>query len=363
MTDERFTVFDDEPDEFDGETADGAVEEEAPARPARKKKRLRDRWLLLTLIIVLTVGVVAAATVAGWYGKALLDGMDSVQRDPGLTPVYHPDQSPRPSPVPTAAGQQNAPMNLVLMGTDARNPDERGRSDVLILLHITGDRKSAYLISLPRDYWVDIPGKRTAKINAAFSWGGPALTVQTVEQLMNIPIDHTIMIDFEGFTRVIDAVGGITVYNRHASTIDGFTFPEGDVTLNGESGLKFVRNRYGLPGHDFDRSERQRDVIIAVLDKLTSRGVLTNPGMFRDAVTTLGPNFTVDQAFTNDKIIELGLQLRITGGKDVYSMLAPVGGYGVSSDKQQYIKVDEAKLAKLADAIRGDTVGEYYRTQ
>lgn len=69
MTDECFAVFD---DEYADQTADGAVEEEAPARSARKKKRLRDRWLLLTLIIVLTVGVVAAATVAGWYGKALL---------------------------------------------------------------------------------------------------------------------------------------------------------------------------------------------------------------------------------------------------------------------------------------------------
>lgn len=167
------------------------------------------------------------------------------------------------------------------------------------------------------------------------------------------------MINFEGFMSVIDAVGGVTVNNRHASGSGGFTFPEEPVDLTGESALVFVRERKNLPEGDFSRAERQRDVTRAIISKLMSRGLLTNPGMFRDAVTTLGPNFTVDEALTNQAIIDLGLSMRITGAEDIKSLQAPTAGFGTSSDGQSYVKVDEALLAELAAALRSDTVADY----
>ncbi|MGD7733233.1 LCP family protein [Propionibacteriaceae bacterium G57] len=359
--DERVSLFDDAtPSGADAGAADTEAAAAAAAAPRRGKKRLRDRWLLLTVFVVLGAILVGVAVVVGWYGKATLDGLNQVKRDPELTVV---DYEGRPTPAPTKPGAKYAPMNIVLMGSDRRSTAERGRSDVLMVLHISGDRKNAYLISLPRDYWVPIPGHGTAKINAAYSWGGPQLTVQTVEQLLNIRVDHTALIDFDGFTKVIDAVGGIQVYNRHASKIDGQVFPEGFVQLDGAKALMFVRNRYDLPNGDFDRNERQRDVIKAVLDKLASRGVLTDPVKFRDSVTTLGPNFTVDTAFTNQKIIELGTQMRITTGNDVRSMMAPYSHFGTSSDGQWYAAVDQPKLAAIAAAMRGDTMDQYWASR
>ncbi|RMB61883.1 LCP family protein [Tessaracoccus antarcticus] len=332
-------------------------EDEQPAKGKRRKKRLRERWLLLSIVGVLGVALLVAAAFAGYYGKAAKDALDSIDREPTLMPT---STENRPQPVPTKEGESNPPLNFVLMGTDARNPDERGRSDVLMVMHIPGDRKQAYLISLPRDYWVDIPGRGNAKINAAYSWGGPALTVETVEQLLDIPIDHTAIINFEGFMSVIDALGGVTVVNRHVSSSDGFDFPKGPVELTGESALRFVRERKNLPNGDFDRAERQRDVLKAIVSKLTSRGVLTNPGMFRDAVTTLGPNFTVDTGLDNNTIINLGLGMRINGGDDIKSLMAPTAGFGTSADKQSYVKVDGKKLDELATALRTDTMAEYY---
>ncbi|MEO7586861.1 MAG: LCP family protein [Arachnia sp.] len=332
-------------------------EDEQPPTCGRRKKRLRERWLLLSIVGVLGVALLVAAAFAGYYGKAAKDALDSVQREPTLMPTA---TTNRPEPIPTKTGESKPPLNFVLMGTDARNPDERGRSDVLMVMHIPGNRGDAYLISLPRDYWVEIPGHGTAKINAAYSYGGPALTVETVEQLLDIPIDHTAIINFEGFIRVIDALGGVTVENRHVSASNGFAYPRGPVELTGESALNFVRERKNLPNGDFDRAERQRDVLKAIVTKLTSRGVLTNPGTFREAITTLGPNFTVDSGLDNGTIVDLGLGMRIRGGDDIKSLVAPSAGFGTSSDKQSYVKVDGKKLDELATALRTDTMAEYY---
>ncbi len=333
----------------------GEDEDAIPAK--RRKKRMRDRWVLLSIIGVLVIALVAVGAVLGYYGKATKDALDSVVREPTLMPTATEN---RPEPVPTKTGESNPPLNFVLMGTDARNPDERGRSDVLMVMHIPGDRKDAYLISLPRDYWVDIPGYGNSKINAAYSYGGPALTVQTVEWLLNIPIDHTAIVDFEGFMNVIDALGGVTVTNRQASSSGGFTFPKGEVELTGASALQFVRERKNLNEGDFSRTERQRDVLKAIVTKLTSRGVLTNPGQFRDAVTTLAPNFTVDGDLDNSRIVDIGLGMRISGGEDIKSLMAPVDGIATSSDGQSIVEVNGKKLDEMAEALRNDTMDEYY---
>ena len=321
------------------------------------KRRLRDRWLLLSLVGVLVVALIGVGAVLGYYGKATKDALDSINRDPTLMPT---STENRPEPVPTKTGESNSPLNFVLMGTDARSTDEQGRSDVLMVLHIPGDRKSAYLVSLPRDYWVDIPGHGTGKINAAYSFGGPSLTVETVEQLLDIPVDHTAVINFEGFINVIDALGGVTVTNRQASSSNGFDFPKGQVELTGESALTFVRERKNLENGDFGRAERQREVLKAIVSKLTSRGVLTSPGKFRDAVTTLAPNFTVDSGLDNGRIVDIGLGMRVTGGDDIKSLLTPVDGIGTSSDGQSIVNVDREGLADLSRALRDDTMDAYY---
>ncbi len=334
----------------------GVDEDATPA--GRRKKRMRDRWVLLSVIGLVVIALLGVGVILGYYGKATKDALDSVTREPTLMPTATEN---RPEPVPTKTGESNPPLNLVLMGTDTRNPDdERGRSDVLMIMHIPGNRREAYLISFPRDYWVDVPGHGNAKINAAYSYGGPALTVQTLEWLLNIPIDHTAIVDFDGFMNVIDALGGVTVTNREASSSGGFSFPEGQVELTGESALQFVRERKNLSAGDFSRTERQRDVLKAIVSKLTSRGVLTNPGQFRDAVTTLAPNFTVDSGLDNGRIVDIGLGMRITGGDDIRSLMAPVDGIATSSDGQSIVEMNAQKLDELAEALRNDTMDEYY---
>ncbi|WP_344676575.1 LCP family protein [Tessaracoccus defluvii] len=322
----------------------------------RREKR-RNRRVLFVVLALLVAVVAGGIGVASYYAKSAIDALDNITREPTIMPTT--GSSNRPPTVEPVPGVEHAPLNIVLMGSDTRG-DERGRSDVLQLLHISGDRKGVYLMSIPRDSWVDIPGRGKAKINAAYSWGGPALTIETMEQLLEVPMDHTAIIDFEGFTKVIDTLGGITVYNREASSSRGATFPKGDITLNGADALIFVRERYGLSDGDFGRATRQRDVIKAVLTKLASAGTLTDPGKFREAVTTLGGNFTVDAGLTNDAIIDLGWQMKDFHPADIRSFQLPTAGFDMTGDGQSIVVVDSDKIVQLREALRNDTMEEFY---
>lgn len=331
-------------------------EDDGSDRPRRaRQQRLRDSKVFIAVMAILGALIIGIVAIGGYYGKSTLDGLNSIQRDPSLAPT---EGASRPAPVPTAEGNSEAPINIVLMGSDTRG-GERGRSDVLQLLHVPGDRSGSYLMSIPRDTWVQIPGRGNAKINAAYAYGGAGLTIETMELLLDVPMDHTVIIDFEGFVRVIDALGGVTVYNEHASSSGGYTFPEGEVELDGDSALRYVRERKNLPGGDFDRAERQREVVMAVVNKLASAGTLTDPGKFRDAVTTLGPNFTVDAGLTNQTIIDLGLDLG-TNARNIKSFQFPVAGTDTSSDGQSIVVVDSERIVKLKEALRNDDMGSYF---
>ena len=121
------------------------------------------------------------------------------------------DSSTAPTKEPVAADA----LNFVVMGYDSRNPSVT-RSGSLMILHLNAKRDQAYFISFPRDTWVSIPGRGNNKINAAYGFGGPKLTVSTLQNLTDTRIDHTVLVDFQGFARLTDAVGGVTVYNKTA---------------------------------------------------------------------------------------------------------------------------------------------------
>lgn len=337
--------------------------EPAPRRALTKKRSRRALWITLGLIaVVLLTGI----GVVAYYGKAVNDALSSVNREGDLLPdtsEYTPPPGKAVQPGEERDGVK-APINILIMGTDSRGAGDRGRSDVFMLAHIAGDRNSVHLISIPRDYWVPIPGHGTAKINASYAWGGAPLAVQTVQQLLEVRVDHVAITNFDGFIDAIDAIGGVTVVNDQASGSGGYRFPKGEVTLEtGEKALVYVRERKNLAGGDFDRSERQRDVVMAVFDKLTSRGVLTDPGMFRDAITTIGPNFTVDDGLTNSAIIDIAMGLGFEGSSNITSMMAPEAGFGTSIDRQSYVRVDYDELERLGQALRDDEMVEFHSTR
>lgn len=252
------------------------------------------------------------------------------------------------------------------MGSDSRGDGDRGRSDVLMLLHVPPGRDKVYIVSFPRDMWVQIPGRGEAKINAAYAYGGEALATRTLESLVGVRMDHAVRIDFEGFVGLTNQLGGVTVDNKHASSAGGYTWPQGAVTVQGEEALAFVRQRHGLPNGDLDRAERQRAVVRAILLKMMSRDVLANPVRFNEVMDELGRHFTVDEALTNQVIFGTGTSMRVDSDDDIVILQAPISGFGRSGDGQSIDIVHQVQLAELAQAVRTGTMADYadkYRDQ
>jgi LCP family protein required for cell wall assembly len=173
--------------------------------------------------------------------------------------------------------------NVLLVGSDSRTGEgdsfaqaptdqtqvEGARSDTVILAHLAPGNQKATLVSLPRDSWVTIPAYTDAKgvshpahqdkLNSAFSLGGAALLVKTVQNLTGIHVDHYAEIDFGGFQKMVTALGGVQVcLSQPAHDVQtGLNLTAGTHELNGQQALEFVRQRYGLPLGDIDRIKRQ----------------------------------------------------------------------------------------------------------
>ena len=200
----------------------------------------------------------------------------------------------------------------------------------MLLVHIDADKKAAWVVSIPRDSWVPIPGHGTNKINAAFSWGGPPLMIATVEQLTHVHIDHYAEVDFAGFKSMTDALGGVDVHVARTFASSGYHFTKGTDHMNGDMALAFVRNRYQQPHGDFDRINDQHAFLLALMQKASSLSLLTNPlkiGTLIDAVTK---NISVDNTFTAAKLRDVRLSMRTSSRRTCSSSPSRTRGPGWS---------------------------------
>ena len=331
------------------------AEQADPDAGTESVQRKRRQWLALGLSVVglLLVGALIAGVIyAVTIDRAFTDNLQHSNQLPPEVPTDSGD--PRPE---KASGDA---INYVLMGSDSRDVGNagNGRSDVLMVMHLSADRKSAYMISFPRDMYVPIPGRGKNKINAAFAFGGPTLTVRTLEGLLGTRMDHVALIDFEGFINLTEELGGVTVHNKHASVSGGYNFPVGKVTLQGPQALAYVRERKQLPRGDLDRAERQRIVLRAILAKGLAKETIANPARFVSFARGVAQHVTVDDQLTEAELRKTALSLRL-GPRDVHMLQAPISGFGTSPTKQSIDIVDKAKLTQLAKALRNDQMDSY----
>lgn len=337
------------------EDTDGldVLDQEEEDQPRRRRKGRPGLILLGLLLLLLAIPV----GIALFYGGTAYKAVENIERDPELNP---PEYEGRPESAPQREEATNEAVNFVLMGSDARADDFSGRSDTLMIAHLTGDRDRVYLISFPRDLWVDIPGRGKGKINWAYSYGGAALTVETLEQLTGVRMDHTTAINFEGFIQLTDALGGVTVYNPWETTSGGVHFPRGEVTVSGESALAYVRERYQLPNGDLDRAYRQRTVVQAIIRKILTPQTFTDPERFSQVVNTFAESLTVDEGLDTNHVAGLATSLRgIDRSEGIRMLQAPITGVGRVGD-QSVVVMDQGRMAELARALQSDTVDEYY---
>lgn len=326
------------------------VEDDRPRRrPGKPRPVLRGIMIFLVGLLVLALGY------GGYYFFRVNSAMDSMDRNETMMPSAD-NRPPAATPAPDA---KNAPISFVLIGSDSRGAGEQGLSDVLMVAYLSGDRDALYLVSFPRDMWVDIPGHGESKINAAHSLGGPALTVQTLESLLNTRMDHAVGIDFEGFIKLTTVLGGVTIQNDYESAVGPYYWPIGQITIEGDEALAYVRNR-DLPGGDLTRAEHQRKVLSAMIDEVASAGMLANPAKMGQFLDEAADTVTVDGGLTNDKIYSVARNLGFNGSAGVKSLQAPIAGDGTSADGQAVLLVDWARLDELAKAMQTDTMADYF---
>ena len=265
------------------------------------------------------------------------------------------------------------PLNILVMGTDDRSCEGcaidgesgGGGSDTTLLVHVSADRQEAYGISLPRDALVTrpdcmdddgevIPGGELEMFNSAFALGGPACTIQTVEQLTGVLIDHYVTVDFNGFVDMVDAVGGVEVCipKDVSDPTHNIFFDAGTQTLEGREALDYVRERYVLSANsDIGRMRRQQAFIASMINKVVSAGTLTRPDRVYSFLSAATRSITVDEELGSiQDLVDLALQFRDTGLGSIEFVTVPNEAY--APDPNRLVWSDKA--AKLWKRVAKD---------
>jgi polyisoprenyl-teichoic acid--peptidoglycan teichoic acid transferase len=318
--------------------------------PVIHKKK--NRWLPVLVITVAAVIAAGVFTGALYIGSLSRDFSSNVRRQ-DLFPETKPGSGlpPRPAKVEPGSPGYTGAVNYVIMGSDTRPGGAAQREDVVMVLHLTGDRKTAYLISLPHQMYVDTPGRGNNEIGAVYGLGGPQLTIPTVEDLLDIPMDHAIVGDVQGLVALTQDLGGVRVDNKVAFRSRSYYFPAGWITVKGDQALAYVSNRDDLP-RDPDNGRRQRSVVEAVLSKGLSADTMVSPATFGAFVTAVSKNMIIDKQFTDTQILATAVSLRLTG-EDLHSFAIP------STKRAQKLIPDPVKLNALRLALRQDKVADY----
>jgi LCP family protein required for cell wall assembly len=299
--------------------------------PAKPKAKIR------LFLAIGSTAVIAVSVIAGFLGYATLQITDNIE------PIEVIE-----SPTPVA---EIGPLNFLLMGTDTRSgqggefgSEESygglGRSDTTMLLHLTSDRKSAIVVSIPRDSMVEIPvctredgqviNSRLDRFNSAFALAGPACTIKAFESLTGIEINHAVIVDFLGFSNVVDALGGIEVclnfpINEPSAGGAGISLPAGQQTLRGSDALGLMRARYTLSdGSDLARIRRQQELLAITIDQIQRRNVITDFTTLYRVATAATSSLRMDAGLANiDSLVTLAQSVGGIKSKDITFTTVP----------------------------------------
>jgi LCP family protein required for cell wall assembly len=248
--------------------------------------------------------------------------------------------------------KKSTAMNYLLVGSDTREGLSKAelkalrvgsvataagkRSDTMLLVHISKARDKAVMISIPRDTFALIP-KHTSKtgklipavyskINSSFNWGGAPLLIQTIEEMTELKIDHYIEINFAGFARIVDSIGGVEICTKKNinDPKSHLVLEAGVHTLNGIESLKYVRTREFDGMGDIGRMQRQQAFMSAVLRKATSAGVLLNPVTMASFINSALSAVTTDSELKNSDLIALAKQMKSLSTSSVRTLTVPL---------------------------------------
>ncbi|MEY9891495.1 LCP family protein required for cell wall assembly [Catenulispora sp. MAP5-51] len=320
----------------------------ATAQAGKTRRRVKRTLMVLSGMLVLVIGGTVA--YAGyWYYR--ID--HNIKGAPLHGAVVPPEQLASGGGIvqPTPDPYGDVPINILLIGTDARLPgqdaalggftDPSGRSDVEMLVHVSADRSNATVVSLPRDTMIPIPACVDAKgnqypaqsigmINSALA-AGPGCQVDTVEEFTHVKIDHFMMVDFAGVVALTNAVGGVPVcVTKAVNDPDShLNLPAGTSTIQGDTALAFLRTREGFAdGSDLYRTEAQHQYLSALIRKMKDQATFDNPIQATHLMDIASKSLTVDDGIASvGKLLDLANTLKKVPTQNITFLTMPTTAY------------------------------------
>ncbi|MFE1960185.1 LCP family protein [Streptomyces sp. NPDC059479] len=319
--------------------------------------------------VTTTVSVLVLS--AGGIGHAVVSSLDTeIDRVDAFK-----DMKNRPDP--------GHGLNLLLVGTDGRDKiteDERQKyrlggapchcTDTIMLVHLSANGERASVVSLPRDSYTELPehidtttGKQhqphVVKLNAAYTEGGPNLTVRTLEHMTGVKISHYLEVDFTSFMKTVDALGGVEICTPRAlkDSYTGLDLTPGTHKLDGGQALQYVRSRHIDGAADLGRMRRQQRFLAALIDRATSSGVLLNPVKFRDVSSAMLTSVRADAEFGTEQMLALNEAMHgfSAASSEFTSVPLAEAGAGVAvKGVGSTVKWDPVKSKRLFRALRED---------
>jgi LCP family protein required for cell wall assembly len=326
--------------------------------------------------ITLAGVLIAGAATAGWAYWHLNDNIKSVDINNALGD----DRPAKPTPSPSASASASEAalpteaINILVLGSDSRSGEENqklgggdsagARSDTAMVVHIDAGRTEATVVSIPRDTLVTRPscpladGGSTAvaynaMFNTAYAVGGPVCAVKTVESITDVRMDHYIEIDFSGFAKLVDALGGVTVTTDEDIDDDSshLTLAAGTHHLDGTQALALARTRHGIgDGSDLNRIGLQQKLVKALLEQISSTDLLTSPTRLYQVADAVTGSLTTDTGLDSlSELMSLGQSLKGLSADRMKTVMMPV--VQAPSDPNRVV-ADEPEASELWESLR-----------
>jgi LCP family protein required for cell wall assembly len=267
----------------------------------------------------------------------------------------------------TAGTPASGPLNILVAGVDVRSglsPAQQARlhvghaissnSDTMMIVHVAADHSSVTVVSLPRDSWVNIPGHGMNKINAAFGLGGPKLMVRTVEADTGLTINDYVEVNFPGFVKVVNALGGVNICLPYAvdDPYSGLHMPAGPHHVHGVTALEFVRDRHSFALSDLTRINDQHQLLSSLLSEAISSGTLANPAKLSGFLSAVTGAVKVDQRLN---VTALADQLRGISASQVTFMTVPLSNLNYQTPTgESAVLWDSSAAARLFAELKAD---------
>lgn len=308
----------------------------------KNKKRRRGCLRVLFVILLIIIGVFLYA----YY--ELRQTTDTIHSDVEDDRITHTSRETNQVDLDGDA------FSILLLGIDTddqragqgSSDSMQGRSDTMMVMTINPDTQKTTLVSIPRDTYTEIVGRGTEdKINHAYAYGKAAMSINTVQNLLDIPIDYFVSVNMEGIQQIVDAVDGIDITPSMSFSQSGYTFTEGQPThMDGAQALAYSRMRYEDPQGDIGRQARQREVVLSTLSKVASFNSILN---YQSVLTTMEDNVMTNLAF--NEMVSMFMNYR-TALTDIEQL--QLTGYGTNIGGIYYQIIPDEEINSVSQQLK-----------